>query len=71
VVTVTLVRPRLPAGVVTVTDVAVFAVIVAAAEPKSTAVAPPRFAPEIVTEVPPARAPKYVLSEVMVGGDFR
>ena len=58
VVTVTGVRPDLPAGVVTVIDVAVFAVIVAAAVPKSTAVAPPRFVPVIVTEVPPAVEPE-------------
>jgi hypothetical protein len=53
VVTLTLTEPAASAGVVTVIDEAVSAVTVPAVVPKSTAVAPDRFVPVIVTAVPP------------------
>ena len=56
VVTVTSTMP-LPGGLVTVTCVLESAVIVPAAPPKLTLVAPARLAPVIVTAVPPAVVP--------------
>jgi hypothetical protein len=69
VVTVTLTAPEDPGGLVTVIEVAVSAVIVPAVVPKSTAVAPERPVPEIVTEVPPATGPLVGLSAVIAGGE--
>nr|WP_263866878.1 hypothetical protein [Paenibacillus rhizovicinus] len=58
VVTVTSTVPELPAGAVTVIDVAEFTVMpVAAVAPNVTAVAPDRFVPVNVTLVPPAVGP--------------
>ena len=56
VVTVTLTVP-VPAGLVTVICVLESAVILAAAPPKLTPVAPLRLVPVIVTAVPPAVVP--------------
>ena len=59
-----------PAGAVTVTDVAVLAVIpVAPLTPKATAVAPLRLAPVITTVVPPLTGPVVGLRPVTVGRD--
>jgi len=73
-----------PPGVVTVTctvpaasggDVAVIAVaeltvkLVAFVEPNLTAVAPVKFVPVIVTEVPPASRPAFGLTPVTVGSE--
>lgn len=67
VVTVTATRPAFPCGVVTVIDMALSAVIVVAAQPKSTAVAPPRMVPMIVTIAPPVGLLEQVLSDVIDG----
>ncbi len=56
VVTVTWTTP-LPEGEVTVTEVGVFAVMVASLEPKCTAVAPPRLVPVMTTLCPPPDDP--------------
>ena len=66
VVTVTSTVP-LPAGEVAVIEVAESAVIVAALDPKSTALAPPRLVPVMVTLVPPPVGPLVGLIEVTVG----
>ena len=67
-VTVTSTVPE-PAGLVAVIDVALVAVKLAAGvEPKSTAVAPLRFVPEMVTVVPPAAGPVAGLTPDTVGG---
>ena len=67
VVTTTSCAPAVPAGVVTVTVVASFAVIVAAAPPIVTDVTPDRFVPLITTPVvPPAVGPQVVPSVVIV-----
>ncbi|GGL35968.1 hypothetical protein GCM10011588_58510 [Nocardia jinanensis] len=58
VVTVTPTVPA-PEGEVAVTEVGVLAVMVADLVPKRTAVAPPRFVPVMVTEVPPAVDPWF------------
>ncbi len=57
VVTVTSTVPVEPAGEVATICVEVFETIVAALEPKDTAVAEPRSVPVIVTLVPPAAGP--------------
>ena len=50
-------------------DVALFTVkLVAGVEPKSTAVAPVKFVPVMVTVVPPAAGPLVGLKAVTVGG---
>ena len=73
--------PEVPAGVVTVTstvpvpagdvaliDVALLTITpVAALAPKSTAVAPLRLVPVMVTDVPPASGPLFGLTAVTVG----
>ena len=56
VVTVTSTVP-VPAGAVAVIELAVSPVMVAGVDPKSTAVAPPRLLPAMVTEVPPVVGP--------------
>ena len=67
VVTVTSTVPAVPAGLVAVICVAVSLTIVAGVVPNSTAVAPVRFVPVIVTVVPPAVGPDVGLTPVTVG----
>jgi len=68
VVTVTLTAPAAPAGAVAVTDVAEFTTTpVAAVAPNLTEVAPVRFVPVIVTDVPPAAGPLVGDSDVTAG----
>ena len=68
VVTVTSTIPAVYAGLVAVIEVALTTVTpVAAVVPKFTAVAPRRFVPEIVTEVPPAVEPDIGVMPVTVG----
>jgi hypothetical protein len=56
------------AGDVAVIDVALLTVkVVAAVAPKSTAVAPVKFVPVMVTDVPPAAGPLLGLTFVTVG----
>ena len=66
VVTVTATVP-VPEGEVAVIDVAESVVIVAGVAPKVTALAEPRFVPEMVTEVPPAVEPLVGEIELTVG----
>jgi hypothetical protein len=67
VVTVTLTVP-LPDGDVAVMEVELLTVKLAVfPEPKSTALAPVRFVPVTVTDVPPAKGPADGLTEVTVG----
>jgi hypothetical protein len=67
VVTLTSTVP-VPAGEVAVIEVPEMTVkLVAGVAPKVTAVAPVRFVPVIVTEVPPARGPDVGEIEVTVG----
>jgi hypothetical protein len=65
-VTTTLFAPTLPAGVVQVIDVAVAATFVADTPPIFT-VAPVRFVPVIVIEVPPAIGPDVGVTVEIVG----
>ena len=68
VVTVTSVVP-VPAGDVAVMEVALLTVNdVALVAPNFTAVAPVKFVPVMVTDVPPAVGPLAGLSPVTVGG---
>jgi hypothetical protein len=68
VVTVTSTVPADSVGLVAVTDVGLLTVTpVAAVVPKSTAVAPVRFVPVMVTLVPPAVGPEVGLTPVTVG----
>jgi hypothetical protein len=68
VVTVTSTTPALPAGAVAVIDVLEFTVTpVAALDPKSTAVAPVRSVPVIVTDVPPSVGPDVGDTAVTAG----
>src|SRR5213596_3332168 len=67
VVTTTSTAPAACAGVVTVIPVDVWAVIVEAAPPNVTVVAPQRFAPVMVTAAPPSAEPAFGLTAVMVG----
>ena len=67
VTTVTSTVP-LPAGDVAVIEFELSAVIVPGVDPKSTAVAPERLVPEMVTCVPPAAGPVTGLMAVTVGG---
>jgi hypothetical protein len=68
VVTVTSTAPAVPAGDVAVIEVSlVVAVTVAGVVPKSTAVAPVKPVPLIVTEVPPAVVPLVGDRDVTVG----
>jgi hypothetical protein len=57
-----------PAGAVAVIEVGEVTVKVALVVPKSTAVAPVKFVPVMLTEVPPAAAPETGLTAVTVGG---
>ena len=66
-VTVTSTVPADSAGLVAVICVPVLLVIVAAVLPKSTAVAPLKAVPVIVTEVPPANGPTVGLTAVTTG----
>jgi len=59
--------PAVPAGDVTVIEVAVFAVIEPELLPNLTALAPLKFVPVIVTLVPPAAGPLVGEIEVTVG----
>jgi hypothetical protein len=69
VVTVTSTVTRVPGGVVAVIVVALLTVNVAGLpDPKSTAVAPVKFVPVIVAEVPPVLCPEVGLTPVTVGG---
>ncbi len=71
VVSVTLTAPADPAGAVTVSDVALAAVTVAALDPKSTvlpAVVVANPVPVMVTVVPPAVEPLVGLIDVIAGG---
>ena len=69
VVTSTLFAPALPAGVTAVTLVADFTTtLVAATPPTVTLVAPVRFVPVIVIDVPPRVEPLVGLTDVIVGG---
>ena len=70
VVTVTSTVP-LPAGEVAVIEVAESAVIVAAFDPKSTALAPSRLVPVMVTLVPPPVGPLVGLMPVPTGRSCR
>ena len=66
--TVTSTIPAACAGLVAVIEVALTTVTpVAAGVPKFTAVAPRKFVPVIVTEVPPAVEPDVGVMPVMVG----
>jgi hypothetical protein len=72
VVTVTGTDPRLlPAGAVTVTELAVRAVTVALAEPNCTEVAEARSDPEMTTVPPPLRGPAEGLSPEAEGRRLR
>ena len=69
VVTVTSIVPAMCTGEVAVIVVMLTTVTdVAAVAPKLTPVAPVRFVPVIVTEVPPAVGPAFGLTDVTVGG---
>jgi hypothetical protein len=68
VLTVTSTVP-VPAGEVAVIDVLeLTAKFVALTEPKLTAVAPVKLAPEMVTEVPPPPGPLLGVTELTLGG---
>ena len=68
-VTATLLAPAVPAGVTAVTLVAEFTTtLVAATPPTVTLVAPVRFVPVIVIEVPPRVEPEVGATDVIVGG---
>jgi hypothetical protein len=68
VVTVTSTGPAEPAGLVAVTCVALSTMKdVAAVEPKSTALAPAKLVPVMVTDVPPAVGPLAGETDVTVG----
>ena len=67
VVRTTSTEPAVPAGVVIVTEVVVFAVMVAAFPPKVTPVVLMRFVPEITVDVEPAVTPETTEREVIVG----
>ena len=68
VVTWILTAPALPAGAVTVIDVAeTTEKVVAAVAPNVTAVAPLRLLPVMVTAVPPASGPAFGAIELMAG----
>jgi hypothetical protein len=67
-VTVTLTVPAACAGEVAVIDVALLTTkLVAAVEPKWTAVAPLKLVPVMVTLVPPLTGPTFGLTAVTVG----
>jgi hypothetical protein len=68
VVTVTLTDPAASAGEVAVIEVSEFSLNVAEVDPKSTAVAPVKPLPVIVTDVPPVYGPDPGLTDVTVGG---
>jgi len=68
VVTMTATAPALPAGLVTVICDAESAVMVAAAPPKLTPLAPARLVPVIVTTVPPPVGPLVGDIAVTTGG---
>ena len=68
VVTVTLIIPAVPAGLVVVIEVPLTTVkLVAAVLPNFTAVAPSKFVPVIVTGVPPITEPVAGERTVTVG----
>src|ERR1700681_3051905 len=68
VVTVTSTVP-VPAGETAVIDVAELTLkLVAAVGPKSTAVAPVKFVPVMLTDVPPPAGPPFGFTSVTVGG---
>ncbi len=68
-VTATLFAPAVPAGVSAVTLVAeTTTTLVAATPPTVTLLAPVRFVPVIVIDVPPRVEPLLGLTDVIVGG---
>ena len=68
-VTATLFAPAVPAGVSAVTLVAeTTTTLVAATPPTVTLLAPVRFVPVIVIDVPPRVEPLVGLTDVIVGG---
>ena len=68
-VTATLFAPTVPAGVTAVTLVAeTTTTLVAATPPTVTLLAPVRFVPVIVIDVPPRVEPLVGLTDVIVGG---
>ena len=68
VVAVTVAAPTAPAGEVTVMDVAELTTTFdAALAPNFTPVAPVKFVPVMVTDVPPAAGPLVGLNDVTVG----
>ena len=68
-VTATLFAPAVPAGVTAVTLVAeTTTTLVAATPPTVTLLAPVRFVPVIVIDVPPIVEPLVGLTDVIVGG---
>ena len=68
VVTVTSTVPAVPAGALAVIVVELVTVKVAAWLPKSTALAPKRLVPVMLTDVPPVVKPPVGLTAVTVGG---
>ena len=72
VTTLTSTVPALPAGLLSTIWLAVSLVkVVTTVVPKSTAVAPARFVPVMVTFVPPANGPAAGLMPVTVGAPHR
>ncbi len=67
VVTVTSTVPGAPLGAVAVIEVGEVAVMVAAFEPKSTALTATKSVPVMLTVVPPAGSPAAGLTEVTAG----
>ena len=59
--------PALPGGAVAVIEVAESAVMAPNDDPKLTEVAPERFVPETVTDVPPAVGPLFGFTPVTAG----
>ena len=66
-VSTTSTAPALPAGVTTTTVVEFLLEIVAAELPKVTEEVEFKFVPDIVTDVPPAVEPAFLVIDVMVG----
>ncbi len=62
-------KPDPSAGLVTTIEVAVFDTMVAEAVPNRTLVIPERFVPVMVTVVPPAVAPAFGETDVIVGAE--
>ena len=72
VVTVKLLAPAVPAGVLAVIEVALTTTTLVAATPFTfTLVAPVRLVPVIVNEVPAASGPEVGLTVVIVGSEIK